>query len=70
MTENMLELTGQMVVKMKISMKTIKKENKQDKEEINFKPVGKKCQIVWALLLENRGALSRVTRGPIWSILR
>ena len=36
MTENMLELTGQMVVKMKISMKTIKKENKQNKEEKKF----------------------------------
>lgn len=29
----MLELTGQMAVKMKIRMKTIKKENKQDNEE-------------------------------------
>lgn len=33
---NMLELTGQMLVKMKISMKTIKKENKQDKEANKF----------------------------------
>lgn len=62
----MLELTGQMVVKMKIRMKTIKKENKQDKEENKFQ-TRKKCQIVWALLLENRGALSRVRRGPMRS---
>ena len=38
----MLELTGQMVVKMKISMKTIKEENKQDIEENKFQTSWKK----------------------------